>query len=166
MVTFSEAVKAGKVTLEEAEQLFDSLPAVKPEELRGLWKGESFATGSPLDGGLEKSGWYGKEFIDNDNVHPLVFKSNNNGRFNVKPAKAFQLRNGEYLPDMQSDVETDKPTARIRVVEYRGVPTASMIYNEHPVIDSFRKVDENTVLGSMENPELLVPYFFVLRRQT
>ncbi|PNP79754.1 hypothetical protein FNYG_06847 [Fusarium nygamai] len=166
MVTFNEAVKAGKVTLEEAEQLFDSLPAVKPEELRGLWKGESFATGSPLDGGLEKSGWYGKEFIDNDKVHPLVFKSNSNGRFNVNPVKILHLQNDVYLPDVQSDVETDQPTARIRVVEYRGVPTASMVYNERPIIDSFRKVDENTVLGSMENPELPVPYFFVLRRET
>lgn len=68
------------------------------------------------------------------------------------------------VPDVQSDVETDQPMARLRTVVSRGVPTASMVYNQLPIIDSFKKVDEGTVLGMMDNVGI-PDYFFVLRRQ-
>ncbi|KAF5021799.1 hypothetical protein F66182_6174 [Fusarium sp. NRRL 66182] len=166
MVSFDEALAAGKVTPEEAAEMFDSLPALRPKELIGLWKGQSFLTGSPQDGQLESSGWYGREFIDENTVHPLVFKSKDNGRFAVDPLKAMALASqGTHLPDAQSEAETKEAKARIRVVEFRGMATASMVYNQLPIIDSFRKVDDNTLLGAMENVQLPSPYFFVLGRQ-
>lgn len=167
MVSFGEALAAGKITPQEAFDIFDSLPLVKPSELIGLWKGVSFPIGDPMDQSLERSGWFGKEFIDENNVHPLVFNSTNGGRFAADPEKSMMLAlvgQDVYIPDKQPEVETDQCKARLRVVEYRGVATASMVYNNLPIIDSFRKVDNNTVLGSMENPQMPAPYFFVLRR--
>ena len=74
-------------TAAEAEALFDSLPAVRPEELTGRYAGRELATGHPMDGLLEASGWYGKQFDDVDHVHPLLFRSPGGEIFAVEPRK-------------------------------------------------------------------------------
>ncbi len=42
------------------------------------------------------------------------------------------------------------PKARLRTTRYRGVDTATMIYDQLPVNDVFRTVDDETVLGAMD----------------
>ncbi len=64
-------------------------------------------------------------------------------------------------------MRTNKPKARLRMTEFRGVTTATMIYDALPINDVFRKVDADTALGVMDRrgekaPALL---FFVLRRE-
>jgi hypothetical protein len=59
---------------------------------------------------------------------------------------------------------TDKPKARLRTVEHRGVVTAAMIYDALPIIDVFRRVDDDTMLGLMDLRGLPQPFFFLLRR--
>lgn len=39
----------------------------------------------------------------------------------------------------------------MREMKYRGVLTTGMIYDDMPMIDSFRYVDDNTVLCAVEN---------------
>ncbi|KAK8079409.1 transcription factor cmr1 protein [Apiospora hydei] len=163
MVSFQDALAAGKITTEQAHELFDSLDAVKPSELRGLWQGSEFPTGSSSDGLLSASGWFGKRFTSDDHVDPLVFytkkkdpaadgkggdSSNDDGLFAADPPKATALfLQGAYVPNHQAECETQESGARLRHVEYRGVVTASMIYNQLPIIDHFRRVDDNKLLG-------------------
>jgi hypothetical protein len=64
--------------------LFDSLPAVPIEQMRGAWRGSGLDTGHPLDGLLEGFGWHGKRFDGPEEVHPLVF-DHGSGLFSVKP---------------------------------------------------------------------------------
>ena len=59
---------------------------------------------------------------------------------------------------------TDRPAARLRTVEHRGVATAAMVYDALPIIDVFRRVDADTLLGLMDLRGLPQPYFFLLRR--
>ena len=59
---------------------------------------------------------------------------------------------------------TDKPKARLRTVEHRGVATAAMVYDALPVIDVFRRVDGDTVLGLMDLRGMPAPFFFLLER--
>jgi hypothetical protein len=40
-----------------------------------------------------------------------------------------------------------------------------MIYDTLPINDSFRKVDDNTVLGLMGFKDIPQPFFFLLRRE-
>ena len=40
-----------------------------------------------------------------------------------------------------------------------------MVYDRQPIIDSFRRVDEDTVLGIMDLRGMRSPYVFVLRRE-
>jgi Domain of unknown function (DUF4334) len=39
-----------------------------------------------------------------------------------------------------------------------------MIYDHVPVIDVFRRVDEHTLLGVVDQRDVDQPYFFVLQR--
>lgn len=40
---------------------------------------------------------------------------------------------------------------QLRKIEFRGVVSTCMIYDDHPVLDHFRYVDENTVAGAMDS---------------
>ena len=60
---------------------------------------------------------------------------------------------------------TDRPKARLRTVEHRGVATAAMVYDALPIIDVFRRVDDDTMLGLMDLRGLPQPFFFLLRRR-
>jgi hypothetical protein len=49
-------------------------------------------------------------------------------------------------------------------VEHRGTLTAAMIYDHLPIIDYFRRVDEDALLGVTDLRDLPEPYFFILAR--
>jgi hypothetical protein len=49
-------------------------------------------------------------------------------------------------------------------MEYRGKVSATMIYDYLPINDTFRKVDDNTVLGIMDDKQSSQPFFFILKR--
>jgi hypothetical protein len=161
---------------EEALAYFDSLPVVAPAEMVGRWRIGGLPTGSPLDGLLEAYGLYGKEFLDDESVHPLLFPDRS-GR--PRPVDPWLLPMG-VLRDYAGFVQfwplrmafgrlrpllyTDKPKARLREVTHRGVVTAAMVYDALPIIDVFRRVSDDVRLGAMDMRGLPSPYLFVLRR--
>ena len=61
-------------------------------------------------------------------------------------------------------LRTTKPKARLRRMEYRGVVSATMIYDALPILDIFREVDQATLLGLMDLRGMPQPFFFILRR--
>ncbi len=173
-----DKISAGHATLEQALEMFDALEPVDIDFMLGPWQGSGLHTGHPLDGVLEAYHWHGKRFDDSEAVHPLVFKTLGgntaciNPRFMGSPmglvgkmpipksraaGKAFQL----LIPLLS----TRKPRARLRMTEYRGKPSATMIYDQLPINDVFRKVDDETVLGVMDRKGMERPFFFVLRRE-
>lgn len=168
-MTFQEALAAGKVTQQQAFEIFDGLPPMNAEDMLGTWRGAGFPSGHVTDGMLEASGWFGKRFQDAETVDPLVFlTSDGTGVFAGDPVKVTGLtRKGlrGKVGEHQAEVETDRPAARLRTVRYRGQDTATMIYDQLPICDHFRKVDDDTVLGAMDARGDSQTYFFVLHRQ-
>ncbi|MFO7690514.1 MAG: DUF4334 domain-containing protein [Cryobacterium sp.] len=162
-------------TREEAEAFFDTLHALEVENMFGRWRGSGFETGSPFDGLLESYGWYGKRFDGPNDAHPLVF-TDRRGLFSVNPAGlplAYVAGLGQKLSSVAITAPvrtllrlraTSKPTARLRMMEYRGVCTATMSYDALAINDHFRRVDERTVVGVMDARGLDAPFFFVLHR--
>ena len=160
----------------EALAWFDDLPPVAPEEMLGRWRGSGLPTGSPLDGLLEAYGWWGKEFLDVETVHPLLFADRSGRPRPVNPAlipvavlrdhAAFARRPAvrAAFGAVRPLLTTRRPHARLRAVEHRGVVTAAMLYDALPIIDVFRRIDADTVLGLMDLRGLPGPFFFVLRR--
>jgi len=164
-MTFDEAVKAGRISLEDALALFDGLPTVDLAFMKGRWKGSELHTGHRMDGMLAATGWYGKQFIDPEHVHPLLFFTEDRASvFAVDPRKWPSPSIRGPVGAHRADVETDKFKARLRMTEYRGKLSATMIYDDWPTNDVFRKVDEHTVLGAMDARDMAQPYFFILRR--
>ncbi|GAA3570415.1 DUF4334 domain-containing protein [Microlunatus spumicola] len=155
--------------------LFDALPAVAVEDLAGAWRGYEVRTGHPLDGLLERYGWWGKRFDSPEEAHPLVFEDAR-GRFGVDPdgiPLALLVRSSGLLHQRPLALvarrlrrlrRTMRPKARLRMVEHRGVVTAAMVYDALPVLDHFRRVDPDTLLAVMDARGVSEPFFFLLRR--
>ncbi len=56
----------------------------------GTWHGAELPTGHPLDGLLTASGWWGKQFVDAETVHPLLFPTaDGTALWALNPALAF-----------------------------------------------------------------------------
>ncbi len=161
-------------TQKEALEFFDSLPPVAVDALTGRWRGSGLPTGHPMDGLLEEYGWYGKEFLSADSVHPLLFVDGSGAIVAVDsrfvpvslmlnpPQKNRLLR--ALFGLTRPILRTTKPRARLRMTEYRGQVSATMIYDFLPINDVFRRVDADTVLGLMDLRGMALPFFFILRR--
>lgn len=160
----------------DALAMYDSLEPVSLDFMLGRWVGEGMHTGHPMDGLLEAYNWYGKEFVDADTVHPLLFTDPNGEIYKVNPGlmpmqlagrvpgnkswparKAFQL--------MQPMISTSTSKATLRMTEYRGKTSATMVYDQLPIHDVFRKLDANTVIGVMDCKGMDQPFFFKLTRE-
>ncbi len=176
-ISWPQALAAGRVSPAEALALFDSLPPVEPGFMLGAWRGGGFATGHPLDGGLQAYHWWGKRFESAEAVHPLVFERRSGALISVNPLwmlpvlglldsgpvpKAAAL--GTALQWLLPLLSTRRPRARLRRIEHRGQFSAAMVYDHLPIQDVFRHVDENTVLGLMDLKGAQHDFFFVLRR--
>jgi hypothetical protein len=168
-------LERASTTTDDALAFFDTLAPMELERMWGRWRGNELRTGHPLEGLLERYGWYGKEFVDPETVHPLVFRDPSGSLFRVDPRKVpmglapRMPRAGgglirQALSMLEPVVGTDKPRARLRNLEYRGKTSATMIYDHLPIQDVFRRVDDDTLLGVMDQRGDERPYFFVLRR--
>ncbi|HEV7211437.1 MAG TPA: DUF4334 domain-containing protein [Blastococcus sp.] len=169
-------VHSGGVSPEEALAFFDSLPAVTTAEMRGRWRGSGLRTGSPLDGLLESYGWYGKEFVDDESVHPLLVTGRSGAPRPIDPGllPIGVLRDWagflQFWPFraafavIRPLLHTEKPKARLREISHRGVVTAALVYDGLPVIDVFRRVSDDVRLGAMDMRGLPAPFLFRLDR--
>jgi hypothetical protein len=161
---------------EAALALFDGGAPVEPGEILGRWRGSTHPTGHPLDGLLEAYGWYGKDFIDVETVHPLLFVDRFGLPRPVDPAYAplWLLRRYPGLARTRAARAafagvrplryTRRAGGRLRPVEHRGVVTAAMIYDALPIVDVFRRLDGDTLLGLTDVRGFPQPFFFLLER--
>lgn len=171
----AQLLQQGISSQQEALDVFDALDTVSLDFMIGCWRGFGLKTGHPMDGLLELSGWYGKEFIDSETVHPLLFSMGENRTFKVSPhptamrwmSKISLPQQAVFKPLLTASLlllKTEESQARLRMVEYRGKTSATMIYDHLPINDSFRKVNDNQVLGVMDYKMSSQPFFFSLQR--
>ncbi|PSO51140.1 MAG: hypothetical protein BRC33_01315 [Cyanobacteria bacterium SW_9_44_58] len=172
---FQTVLETRKTTTEAALKLFDELDTVDLDFMMGQWQGEGLHTDHPMDGLLEAFDWYGKQFIDADQVHPLLFSDRHQNVFKVTPNPTLMnLAMPLNFPRNQATqllfrlthplIKTEQSKARLRMMEYRNQVSATMIYDYLPIHDTFRKIDENTVLGLMDFKSIKQPFFFILKR--
>lgn len=172
---FHTILETQKTSTEEALKLFDQLETVNLEFMMGQWQGYGLHTDHPMDGLLEAFDWYGKQFVDADQVHPLLFLDRRNNIFKVTPnptlinlAIPLNFPNNKAMQLLfnlsHRLMKTEKSKARLRMMEYRNQVSATMIYDYLPIHDTFRKVDENTVFGLMDFKSVKPPFFFALKR--
>lgn len=135
-----DAARAERAAL---DALFDRLAPVPVAALVGRWAGRAFPTGDVWAWLLRPRPllrWHGKRFASADRVDALVVRAL--GLTFAAPLGA----------------------AVLRPVEFRGRVSAAMIYRWLPIIDHFRAVDADTVMGVMETRGRIGAYF-ALRRE-
>jgi hypothetical protein len=120
----------------ELDEVFDALEPVDCDSLLGRWKGTPFNTGHFGVKQLGVIGWYGKTFNSRLDVEPVVCTADDGTLY----------ANTEV---------TGGAGASLWMVEFRGVVSATMVYDALPVLDHFRKVDDSTVMGVMNGKEMV-----------
>ena len=169
-----ERLKAGPTTTKDAFELFDLLEPVDVDFMLGNWKGKGFHTNHPMDGLLETYHWHGKRFESLEDVHPLVFSTLRGGVANVNPGLMGSALNlpmpksavvGRIFQALLPFLKTSRSRARLRMTTYRGKSSATMIYDQLPINDVFRKIDQDSVFGVMDLKGMKLPFFFILQRE-
>lgn len=184
MVTIEKRILEG-LTQDEAFELFDKLPSVSADEMIGNWLGKEIPTGHPMDGLLTLCPWRGKHFVDTENVHPLVFNQKKGDIYFLNPDRIFKymhllLRSNFIKKRIKSHktfdphafdwllkrFKTPHSKARLRVISYRNSYTSAMIYDHVAIIDVFKRIDEQTLLGVMDDKTHTggKSYFFLLKK--
>lgn len=118
--------------------LYKQLEPVDTDFMLGTWKGGKF------DGGNEPDpiNWYGKRFTSLTDVEPLL------------------------VTDAEGNVVTyDRlGAAQMRSVEFDGTTSAALIYDSQPIMDYFRKVNDDVVIGLGDIKGKPTDFFFHLTR--
>ncbi|HLT36974.1 MAG TPA: DUF4334 domain-containing protein [Enhygromyxa sp.] len=139
---FRELADAEQVSVEGLFEYYDALPATSVPFMLGDWEGGVFRTGHEGETQLLAFRWVGKRFHHQDDVDPIVVR-NQQGEREVSPLMG---------------------KASLRLVSHRGVVTATMVYDKHPIFDHFRQIKDDLVLGLMDRKGDAFPLFFWLRR--
>lgn len=171
----ADLVNKNTMSIEEALAMCDALPVVDLETIMGRWRGSGVSTDHEMDGLLEMFNWYGKEFVDLDHVYPLLFIDGRGHIFSLDP-KRLPLNLALKMPVLRNKLtrqaflaarfmlQTHKARARVRMLEYRGKVSATMIYDNLPIYDTFRLIDHDTLLGVMDFKGMERPFIFKLQR--
>jgi len=163
-------------TADGALAFVDALPGVPVHALHGRWHGSGWHSGHPWDGLLEAFDWYGKEFLGADDVRPLLVRDRAGNPLPVDPAlvPVWLVRRRPDLvrhPAVRAGfravrplLASTRPAGRLRLVQHRGVVTAALVYDDVPIIDVFRRVTDDVVVGAADIRGESAPLLFVLRR--
>lgn len=133
----AEMVKHGeKATSQTIEPLFAQLEPASNQFMFGQWKGGNFRESTTVPR------FYGKRFSSPEDCEPML----------------------RYDDDGRVYAWKEWGDARLREISYAGKVQSAVIYDDRPLIDYFRKVDENLVigLGDLKGRDH-VNYFWLIR---
>ncbi|MBY5444621.1 DUF4334 domain-containing protein [Rhizobium leguminosarum] len=161
---------------EEMTAWFRSLDPVQPKDMVGLWSGVGITSGHPLDGVLENLNWFGKRFHSNMRADALLFTWRPGRLVALEPSllpiglaikmapfgRTFVARH--WFSYLQKLLRARGTTASLKLQALDGVETAAMIYDKQPVVDYFRRIDDDEIAGMMCVRGDHRRFFFKLRK--
>jgi len=118
--------------------LYDQLEPATAKDMIGTWHGGKF------DGGKEPDpiNWYGKRFVSANHVEPMLCRK--------EDGSVYAWPNwGE---------------AQLREIAFGGKVQACLIYDKQPMMDYFRKVTDDLVVGVADIKGRPTDFFFWLER--
>lgn len=133
----------------ELYEFADTLPPLTSQELIGEWSGGGFSTEHPFHIWLRSINWIGVTIRAEDDVQPIVVAAHTRDGPHKRRRWLDEWGNGEVLE-----------------VKYRGVVSAALFCDNHPVVTHFRKVSDTALLGIMTGKLYREsgPFFFYLTR--
>ncbi|KAJ5949875.1 hypothetical protein N7454_001459 [Penicillium verhagenii] len=137
---YVQLVGRKNITEEEYLSVFDQLKPVEPENFMGSWKGANVNSNHPTEQKLSEMRWAGKDFRSTEDVDPIMV-------INDEGARVWNESWGH---------------ARI---EWRGTVSTAMVYDDFPIIDYFRYVNDDLLAGAMDAKTVKEGiYFFYLHK--
>jgi hypothetical protein len=121
--------RTGTLPQAEFDRLWADLPTAHTDQLRGLWQGGLFDTGHPHNRRPGVNPWYGKYFASTNEAWPDVYRTSN------------------------GDLQASGSRGSLWMVEFRGELTAALVYDEQPVLDHFKAVGPDSLLGVMDRSQ-------------
>ncbi|MBB4276342.1 hypothetical protein GGE12_004139 [Rhizobium mongolense] len=155
-----------------------SLAPVQPKNMIGLWKGVGLPSGHPLDGVLENLYWFGKRFHADMRADALLFQRWPGRLVAIDPCyipiglaiKAAPLGRTavarKLFLHLHQTLRAKGTTASITLQTLEQVESAAMIYDKQPIVDHFRLVSHDELVGMMCVHDDPCRYFFRLRKVT
>ncbi|MDB5555572.1 MAG: hypothetical protein JWL86_5556 [Rhizobium sp.] len=127
----------------------------------GLWKGRGIPAGHPFDGVLENLGWFGKRFTPDMRADALLFRFVERRLVAIDPARIplrltlrFQdvgrMRVAKSLFScLQRGLRARGPVASLKTMVFGGVESAALVYDHQPIVDYFRRNDDERIIRAM-----------------
>ena len=155
---------------------FRSLEPVDPLEMTGLWRGAGIPSGHPLDGVLENLRWFGKRFHPDRRADALLFQWLPGRLVAVDPrfvplGLAIRLAPlgrtslaRSLFSLLHKAFRARGTTAALEVRAFEQVASAAMVYDRQPIVDHFRRVNDNALAGMMCVRDDERRFFFKLTR--
>jgi hypothetical protein len=156
--------------MQRALEQFKRLAPIKPREMIGLWSGRGIPSGHPLDGVLENLGWFGKRFTVEMRADPLRrLIPIDPARIPLRLALRFhsvgRTRAARNLFScLQRGLRAKGTVASLDIMPFQGVASAAMAYDDQPIVDHFRRLDDRRIMGAMTIQGDDRIYFFELER--
>jgi hypothetical protein len=167
-VTRDEPLHTG-TTPAQITTLFAELPPVSMETLSGIWRAVAIPGVSPFYQVQIEKGWYGMRFTDPETVDSMLISTSDGADiFAADVLKIVAAAPGAdtHLSQIRTQIETDQPMGRLRMISYRGAISAALIYDRQPVIDYFRTIDDTAVLCAAEARGISETGYCVLQRNS
>jgi hypothetical protein len=119
--------------------LFQQLAPVSIAEMLGTWRGGKF------DGGQDPDPirWYGKRFSSREEAEPLLCLAEDGSVYTY----------------------TKLGSARLREAAIFGTTSGCLIYDQRPIMDYFRKLTDNVLIGLGDIKGRPLDFFFHLTRE-
>src|SRR5271163_2028733 len=139
--TLLRAIESGETPADELLlAAYDELEGVSCDFMIGTWQGGVFHYDHELGQNLRRIDWYGKRFNGIDDVEPLLVRTDTD----------------------EIESFTRLGLARLRELRFRGKVSAAMLYDNRPLIDHFRRVNNEVVVGLADEKGKPATYFFHL----
>jgi hypothetical protein len=119
--------------------MYQQLAPVSVAEMLGTWRGGKF------DGGQDPDPirWYGKRFVSREEAEPLLCRAEDGSVY----------------------AYTKLGSARLREAAIFGKTSGCLIYDQQPIMDYFRKLTDNVLIGLGDIKGRPLDFFFHLTRE-
>lgn len=140
-----DLIKRQNLTDDEVWELFDELKPIGPDHFTGAWKGGSVNTNHPTEGKMEALKWAGKDFRSTEDVDPImVYKEDGSRAWNEDWGHARVSNSwGLCCVLVLGEYKLTLYPPKLRPMQYRDGITTAMIYDDKPIIDYFKYVNES-----------------------
>jgi hypothetical protein len=142
----------------------------------GLWRGRGIPSSHPFDGVLENLGWFGKRVTAWLRADALLFRAGPHRLVPIDPARISlrlalrfhrvgKTRAAKNLFSyLQRGLRAKGPVASLKTMSFHGVTSVAMIYDGQPIVDHFRRLDRQRIMGAMVIEGDERTYFFELEQ--